>query len=84
MFWFCHDCGCKGQTTDDKEKDDKLSTVIQMMSEVMNKLMEVELELKQKVEDNVVKELQSRVEILEGKIREGSRWLHRTEMMEWV
>ena len=31
--------------TDDKEKDDKLSTVIQMMSEVMNKLMEVELEL---------------------------------------
>jgi len=72
VFWFCHDCGCKGQATDDKEKDDKLSTVIQMMSEVMNKLMEVELELKQKVEDNVVKELQSRVEILEGKIREGS------------
>ena len=69
MFWFCHDCCCKGQATDDKEKDDKLSTVIQMMSEVMNKLMEVELELKQKVEDNVVKELQSRVEILEGKIR---------------
>ena len=55
-----------------------------MMSEVMNKLMDVELQLKQKVEDNVVKELQSRVEILEGKIREGSRWLHRTEMMEWV
>ena len=42
-----------------EEKDDKLSTVIQMMSEVMNKLMEVDLELKQKVEDNVVKELQS-------------------------
>ena len=51
---------CSAVSIDDKEKDDKLSTVIQMMSEVMNKLMEVELELKQKVEDNVVKELQSR------------------------
>ena len=73
MFWFCHDCGCKGQATDDKEKDDTLSTVIQMMSEVMSKLMEVELELKQKVEDNVVKELQSRVEIFGRKNKRGKQ-----------
>ena len=61
--WLCYDCGSQGLASDEKEKDDKLSTVIQMMSEVINKLMEVEKALKDKVDVSVIKELQARVDL---------------------
>jgi len=61
-----------GWATDEKEKNDKLSTVIQMMSEVMNKLMEVEKALKDNVDVSVVK----------GKWMRESIWLHTVVMAE--
>ena len=55
MLRLCHDCDSQGLASDKKEKDDKLRTVIQMMIEVMNKLMQVEKALKDNVDVSVVK-----------------------------